>query len=62
MDLMIFFAIALSGLFIVASVFQVALEVSRLNAILQARWGLEVVKIQKDVKYKKKADRFDADV
>ena len=59
MDLLIFFAISLGALFIVASVFQVALEIRRLNTILQTHWNLEVVKTPKDIKYKQKRDRFE---
>ena len=59
MDLLIFFAIALGSLFIVAAVFQVALEIKRLNVILQTRWNLDVVRVPKDIKYKKKPERFE---
>ena len=59
MDLLIFFAIALGSLFIVAAVFQVALEIKRLNLILQTHWNLEVVRVPKDIKYKKKERKFE---
>lgn len=59
MDLLIFFAIAFGALFIVAAVFQVALEIKRLNVILQTRWNLDVVRVPKDIKYKKKPERFE---
>ena len=58
-ELLIFFAISLGALFIVAAVFQVALEVRRLNTILQTQWNLEVVKTPKDIKYKKRSDKFE---
>lgn len=62
MDLLIFFAIGLGALFIVAAIFQVALELKRLNVILQTRWNLDVVKVPKDIKYNKKSERFTDDV
>ena len=59
MDMLLFFAIAIGALFIVASVFQVALELRRLNSILQTHWNLEVVRVPKDIKYKKKERKFE---
>ena len=59
MDLLVFFAIAIGALFIVAAVFQVALELRRLNVILQTRWNLDVVRVPKDIKYKKKERKFE---
>ncbi len=54
MNLLIFFAIALGALFIVAAVFQVALEIRRLRVLFETRFRLEPVVDEKSIRYKRK--------
>ena len=54
MDLFIFLAIALGALFVVAAVFQVALEVRRLRVLFETRFRLEPVVDENTIRYKRK--------
>jgi hypothetical protein len=59
MQFLLFLSIALGALFIVASVFQVALEIKRVRILLETQFLLEPVTGASELRYKKARDKFE---
>tara|TARA_A100001011_G_scaffold658_1_gene780 strand:- start:9228 stop:9416 length:189 start_codon:yes stop_codon:yes gene_type:complete len=60
MKLLIFIAIALGGLFIVASIFQVALEIRRFRNLLEKQFMLEPYKTDSGkIEFRKTREKFE---
>ena len=59
MEFLMFLSVAAGALFIVASVFQVALEIRKTRVLLETHFLLEPVNDQAEFRYKKARDGFE---